>query len=177
MTRVALVSFGSASRAGVRTVRKAVDAEGGGESHELVQLVRLERALRLSNGLGTVSARSVGSREARGDHDRSKIVAFSTVEVRSVRVGRIATRARGFSTHLAPRLVEVGVQPLEYLRADARLVGRHGHHLAWNAGAPSPMRSGLNDPARSGGGASWSARQRGQQRVPGHRPWTLFSAQ
>lgn len=101
MTRVALVSFGSASRAGVRTVRKAVDAEGGGESHELVQLVRLERALRVSNGLGTVSARSVGSREARGDHDRSKIVAFSTVEVRCRSGGKDRdARARVFD---APR--------------------------------------------------------------------------
>ena len=86
---------------GVRTVRKAVDAEGGGESHELVQLVRLERALRVSNGLGTVSARSVGSREARGDHDRSKIVAFSTVEVRCRSGGKDRdARARVFD---APR--------------------------------------------------------------------------
>ena len=34
----------------VRTVGKAVHAERGGESHELVQLVRLERSLRAWDG-------------------------------------------------------------------------------------------------------------------------------
>jgi len=91
-----LVNLGSASRAGVRTVRKAVDAEGGGESHELVQLVRFERALRVSNGSGTVSARSVGSREARGDDDRPKFVAFSTAEVRCRSGGKDRDARAGF---------------------------------------------------------------------------------
>ena len=91
-----MVNLGSASRAGVRTVRKAVDAEGGGESHELVQLVRFERALRVSNGSGTVSARSVGSREARGDDDRPRFVAFSTAEVRCRSGGKDRDARAGF---------------------------------------------------------------------------------